>query len=148
MIIVGIIIGIIGISVLGTKQQNHSQEINNSPEIGDMKKAHRILSEDNRIQKIIGGKPFSRELGIIPNETYAEYYLRIGGEWHEEVTPDNGIKRYMTGGKIYKISIDLRSETVISVREETNQTILNFIEETHRDVTAGPEIIYPLSPGV
>ena len=143
LIIIGIIIGIIGTSVLGTKQQNHLQEINNSPEIEDWKKAKEIAFKDEEVQELIGGEsvPVSIPFGIIPNKTYAELYLQIGGEYQEIITSNRSNGRYLTGGKIYKISIDLRNETVISAKEETNQTILNFIEETHRGVTESEEYI-------
>ena len=57
------------------------------------------------------------------NETYVELFFRIGGKYEEG---------RLTGGKIYKIAIeleDLDKETVKSIKEETNnQTVLDWIE--------------------
>ncbi|MEA1945428.1 MAG: hypothetical protein U9N07_08920 [Euryarchaeota archaeon] len=69
------------------------------------------------MQELIGGKPYSTPSGIIWNETYAELFPSIGG-------------------KIYKISIDLNDETVLSIKEEKNQTTLNWIEQISDSVTA------------
>ena len=70
------------------------------------------------MQELVGGKPFATPTGRVYNETYTELFFQIGGE-HKEGR--------LTGGKIYKIAIDLDKETVKSIKEETNQTVLEWI---------------------
>ncbi len=115
-----IIIGIIGTSMLGVKLLNHSQEINNSPDIERIdwgQKAKEIALKDERVQELAGGKPFGVPSGIIWNDTYVELFPSIGG-------------------KIYKIGIDLNNETVRYIKEEKNQTTLYWIEKISKSVTA------------
>ena len=115
-----IIIGIIGTSMLGVKLLNHTQETNNTPEVERIdwgQKAREIALKDERVQELAGGKPVSAPSGIIWNETYAELFPSIGG-------------------KIYRIGIDLNNETVKFIKEEMNQTTLDWIEKISKSVTA------------
>ncbi|NQE06397.1 hypothetical protein C5S32_11060 [ANME-1 cluster archaeon GoMg1] len=115
-----IIIGIIGTSMLGVKLLNHTQETNNTPEVERIdwgQKAREIALKDERVQELAGGKPVSVPSGIIWNETYVELFPSIGG-------------------KIYRIGIDLNNETVKFIKEEKNQTTLDWIEKISKSVTA------------
>ena len=119
-IVILIVISISGISMLGANLLNHTQETNNTSEIERIdwgQRAREIALKDEGVKELIGGKPYSTPSGIIWNETYAEIFSS-------------------TGGKIYKISIDLNNETVLSINEEKNQTTLNWIEQISNSVTA------------
>ena len=139
LIAILITISILGTGMLGVDLLNHTQETNDPPEIERIdwgQKAREIALKDERMQELIGGKPYSTPSGIIWNETYAELFFRIGYKHHEIITSNTSKEGHMVGGKIYKISIDLNNETVLSIKEEKNQTTLNWIEQIRDSVKA------------
>lgn len=124
-----IIIGIFGISMLGVKLLNHTQETSNPPEMERIdcgQKAKEIALKDERVHELVGRKPLSVPTGIIWNETYAELFFRIGGKNHEIITSNTSKEGHLIGGKIYKIGIDLNNETVKFIKEEKNQIKIFF----------------------
>jgi hypothetical protein len=123
-IVIVIVIGIVGTSMLGVKLLNHTQETDNLPEGGRIdwgEKAKEIALKDDKVQELVGGKPVSVPTGVIWEGTYAELFFRIGGS-------NTSKEGHLIGGKIYKIGIDLNNGTVKFIEEEKNQTIINWIE--------------------
>ena len=118
--------------MLGVKLLNHTQETNNTPEVERIdwgQKAKEIALKDEKVRELVGGKPVSVPTGVIWEGTYAELFFRIGGKYHEIITSNTSKEGHLIGGKIYKIGIDLNNETVKFIKEEKNQTILNWIDK-------------------
>jgi hypothetical protein len=100
--------------------QQETSDLPRTERIDWTQKAKEVALKDEKVQELVGGKPFSTS-GRVYNETYTELFFRIGGEYEEG---------RLTGGKIYKIAIeleDLDNGTVKFVKEETNQTVLEWI---------------------
>ena len=114
---------VVGICILGLQlfDQQETSDLPKTERIDWMHKAEEIALEDEKVQELVDEKPFSTPTGIVYNETYVELFFRIGGKYEEG---------RLTGGKIYKIAIeleDLDNGTVKFVKEETNQTVLEWI---------------------
>ena len=118
-IVVLIVIGasILGLGLLSLNQQETS-DLPGTERIDWTEKAKEVALKDEKVQELVDEKPFSTPMGRVYNETYVELFFRIGGEY------EGG---RLTGGKIYKIAVDLDKETVKSIKEETNQTVLDWV---------------------
>ena len=84
LIAILITISILGTGMLGVDLLNHTQGTNDPPEIERIdwgQRAREIALKDERMQELIGGKPYSTPGGIIWNETYAELFPSIGGKY-------------------------------------------------------------------
>ena len=113
---------VIGANILGllSLNQQETSDLPGTERIDWTQKATEVALKGEKVQELVGGKPFATPMGRVYNETYTELFFRIGGEYEEG---------RLRGGKIYKIAVDLEKETVKSIKEETNnQTVLDGIE--------------------
>ena len=113
---------VIGANILGllSLNQQETSDLPGTERIDWTQKATEVALKGEKVQELVGGKPFATPMGRVYNETYTELFFRIGGEYEEG---------RLRGGEIYKIAVDLEKETVKSIKEETNnQTVLDGIE--------------------
>ena len=137
-VIIMIVIGIV-ISKLGNSEENYIQDVESIEKQlkhlhNIQTKADSIVMKDDKVQELIEGKNQLKTLEIIHNESHVVEYYWIGFEY-KNLSVSKGFM--MTGGKIYRINIDLDNKTVLSVEEVKNQRI--HIKQTTDEVYSNDE---------
>ncbi len=103
-IIVLFVIAIIGVIIAFSK----SDSSNTTQRVDWIRQTNEIVSHDSNVSKLFNNN-YTYVIGVVKNESFGEAY-------------------YSYGGKIYHLDINYANKSVVSIYEEQNATILDWIK--------------------